>query len=91
MRAEEVIEKEACSKALKAGWLNRKVQWIGRNGAPDRVFFGHGRCVFIEFKDPTQEPKGQQARELERLKKAYPEVYVCDSVEGALSILGVNL
>ena len=84
------IEAEVVNRAEAAGFVVRKVSWIGRRGAPDRVFLGGGRCIWIEFKAPGEVPEGQQARELERLKKAYAEVYVCDNVKAALDILGIK-
>lgn len=87
---EEQIEKEVVHKAEMAGYEVRKVQWIGRRGAMDRVFFGHGKCIWIEFKAPGEEPEGQQAREIRRLKKRYPHIHVCDNVADALAILGIG-
>jgi len=86
---EEQIELEVVAKAEMAGYEVRKVQWIGRRGAMDRVFFGHGKCIWIEFKAPGKEPKGQQAREVKRLKKKYSDIHVCDNVADALRILGI--
>lgn len=90
MAAEYMIEDTVVSKAERARWEVRKVQWNGRRGAMDRVFFGHGRCVWIEFKDPDNELEGQQEREFYRLKTLYPEVYCCSKVSEALAILGIE-
>lgn len=90
MAAEYEIELPVVAKATKAGWIVRKVQWVGRRGAPDRVFFGHGRCVFIEFKAPGKRPEGQQANEIARLKAVYQEVYVIDNVAAGLRVLGIE-
>lgn len=87
---EEQVEKEVVRKAERAGYEVRKVQWIGRRGAMDRVFFGHGKCIWIEFKAPGEKPEGQQAREIEKLQKKYPRIHVCDNVKDALRILGVE-
>ena len=86
---EENVELEVVAKAEMAGWLVRKVQWIGRRGAPDRVFIKDGRLVLIEFKRPGKEPIGQQRREFNRIKAAYPETYWTDDVAEALDILGI--
>lgn len=86
---ERSIEKTVVRLAERAGWVVRKLEWIGRRGAPDRVFFGFGRCVFIEFKRPGERPTGQQLRELERLAALYPEVHCTDNVEDALQILEI--
>ena len=84
------IEMTVCKKAEAAGWLIRKLQWIGRRGAPDRVFIKDGRLVLIEFKRPGKEPIGQQRREFNRIKAAYPETYWTDNVAEALDILGIT-
>ena len=86
---EEQVELEVVAKAERAGYEVRKVQWIGRRGAMDRVFFGHGKCIWIEFKAPGEEPEGQQAREIRRLKRCYPHIHVCDNMADALDILEV--
>lgn len=89
---ESAVENYVVRRAEAAGWEARKVSWIGRRGAPDRVFLGHARCVFIEFKAPGKEiiPGSQQDREFRRLQAAYPEVYTTDSAEEALRILGIK-
>ena len=85
------IEAEVIRVAQNYGWLSRKLQWAGRRGAPDRIFFGHGRCVLIEFKRFGKTPfRGLQAKEVPRLKERYPEVYFCESVTHAFEILGIE-
>lgn len=86
---EDHIESTVVVAAERAGWMARKVKWIGRRGAADRVFFGHGRCVWIEFKRPGKVPEGQQANEVARMQAAYAEVYVCDDIKKGLAILGI--
>lgn len=90
MGEEAAIENQVCWVAKRHGYLPRKVQWIARRGAPDRVFFGHGRCVLIEFKRPGEVLKGQQLQEFKRLAAAYHDVHWADSVTGALAILGIK-
>lgn len=87
---EAPIELTVCNKAKMAGWEHRKVAWMGRRGAADRVFFGFGRCVWIEFKAPGKAVIGQQGREYQKLKALYSEVYVCDSIADGLRILGID-
>lgn len=41
---ERAIEKKVCDYAKKTGWLHRKLQWVGRNGAPDRFFAHEGKA-----------------------------------------------
>ena len=87
--SEEAVEATVDNLALRAGWLVRKVSWQGRRGAPDKAYIGFGRFVLIEFKKPGEVLEGQQSREWQRLKNAYPEVYACDNVADALHILGI--
>lgn len=49
----------------------RKVAWVGRRGAPDRLVMMRGRCVWVELKKPTiDKPDSHQAREHERMRVA---------------------
>lgn len=89
MGEESQVERTVVAKAELAGYEVRKVQWIGRRGAMDRVFFGRSMCIWIEFKAPGEVPEGQQAREVKRLKALYPHIHVCDNVADALRILGI--
>lgn len=88
--------KSGIAQAL--GWLVRKIKWIGRRGAPDNIFGrafdepcphcgAHGRVILIEFKREGKEPKGQQAREIERLRAAGFEVYVIDNERDVRRVL----
>lgn len=66
----------------------RKVQWIGRVGAPDRLFARKDRgTVYIEFKAPLKEPNRLQREEHREMIAAGIEVHVCDNVHDALTIL----
>lgn len=90
MYDEYELEREVTARAHRAGWISRKVQWVGRRSAPDRVYFGFSRCVFIEFKRRGEKPVGHQKIEIERLSGCYPDVHVCDNKEDALRILGIG-
>lgn len=65
----------------------RKVQWVGRNGAPDRVVMLEGvRTTWVELKSPggaATFPKGaherMQQREHERMRACGQVVHVIDS------------
>lgn len=91
MADESAVEITVANKAEMAGWFQRKFQWVGRKGAPDRFFAKNGRVVLIEFKDPDEgEVRVLQAREIRKLYAAGVEVHVCDSVRDGLSILGIE-
>jgi hypothetical protein len=87
MKRESSIENAVCNYAKAHGWLVRKVQWIGRVGAPDRMFARSGRVVFIEFKAPGRPARPTQAREIERLRKEGIEAWLCDDAEAGISLL----
>ena len=67
--------------------LLRKVQWVGRRGAPDRVLLikhplmVHGTTVWIELKAPGQKADPHQGREHERMRKLGAVVWLLDSVK----------
>lgn len=87
MTLEADIELAVVAWAEDHGWEVRKVKWLGRDGAPDRVFFGYGRTVWIEFKRPGEEPRPNQVREHRRMAKGGAKVHAVDSVEQGIAIL----
>jgi hypothetical protein len=87
--SERTIEMTVCGKAELAGWMCRKCQWVGRRGAPDRLFAKAGRLIFIEFKAKGQKLDPHQEREMHRLAMAGIEAYVVDSIDHGLEILGL--
>jgi len=52
MSAERTLERYAVQQAGQHGIFCRKVQWIGKNGAPDRLFLYRCRHLWVEFKAP---------------------------------------
>ena len=68
-------------------WLVRRVQWIGRTGAPDTLFMKGGVSLWIEFKDEGKEPTIQQEREHARMRRAGLLVFVIDNVEAGTRLL----
>lgn len=92
--AERDIERELVKRVKKAGGEVRKVKWIGRRGAPDRlvllppkkhpvsgVTLLQGRTIWVELKAPGKKPRRNQERELRALADAGQTVYVIDSIE----------
>lgn len=69
MTPEGKIEQAFVDHCKAHGWMVRKVQWIGRVGAPDRVvIMPGGRVVWVELKRPgVQRLRPGQRREAERL------------------------
>lgn len=68
------------SKLQKIGVSTRKVKWIGRDGAPDRLILADGG-IWVELKAPGKLPRANQVNELEALTKAGMLAYVIDSKE----------
>ena len=88
---EVAVENPVVYRAERAGFYVRKVAWVGRRGAPDRLFARKDRGqVYIEFKRPGEAPRSDQIREHQKMREAGIEVHVCDSVEDALIILGLS-
>lgn len=93
---ESDVEAYLVERVEALGGEIRKVQWIGRNGAPDRVvMFPGGRLLWIELKTPGGARKfpsdwreRAQAREHERLRRVNQLVFVVDSPEGVDEVLG---
>ena len=79
---ESQIENYAKRLCDKYKILFRKVAWIGRRGAPDRLI-GY---VFVEFKAPGLKPKAHQEREIARLRK-YFRVEVIDSKDQVKALI----
>ena len=86
---ESPIEDLVCERAEAAGWIVRKLRWIGRRNGMDRFFLKEGRIVLIEFKRPDGKPKTTQQREIDLFRAAGAEVHVVDVPTAALRILGV--
>jgi uncharacterized protein YbaR (Trm112 family) len=88
-------------KRVKAlGGEVRKVKWIGRNGAPDRVVmlppmknfdapivYHYARTIWVELKTPGKKPEPHQTREHERMRKMGQRVEVVDSFERVDEVL----
>jgi hypothetical protein len=77
----------------------RKVQWIGRRGAPDRLvmlpdsWFTRDEClsftatIWVELKAPGVKPEPYQVREHHRMRAMGQRVIVIDSIEGVEELL----
>ena len=87
---ESVIEDYVVETARKQGWFCRKVKWLGRRNAPDRLFAKDGRLLFIEFKTPGGKPRAGQQREIKEMQAAGIEVHVCDNPVSAFLALGID-
>lgn len=95
---ERDIERHLVKRAKELGGEVRKVQWIGRRGAPDRLVMlpthaAKGRMTFnektiwVELKAPGKKAEPHQVREHERMRDMGQRVVVIDSIEGVEELL----
>lgn len=80
---ERDVEKYFCRKVEEAEGIVRKLTYLGRKGAPDRMVLLPGVVAFVEFKRPGEKPRRDQVQELEALGNMWKHVYVVDSIERA--------
>jgi hypothetical protein len=83
---ERIIENLLALRVKHLGGEVRKVQWIGRRGAPDRLVLLPGRHFFVELKALGEQPAPHQERELARLRFYGVPVCVIDSLEQVQAI-----
>lgn len=95
---EAEIEKYLVERAKALDGEVRKVRWIGRRGAPDRLVMlptplalaksWAPSTFWVELKAPGQKPKPHQLREHERMRRMGQRVEVVDSIERVEEVLG---
>jgi hypothetical protein len=94
---ERDIEDYLVQRVSAMGGEVRKVKWIGRRGAPDRLVMmpvwepspGNKfvRSAWVELKAPGEKAKPHQAREHQRMRAMGQRVEVIDSLEGVEALL----
>lgn len=94
---ERDIEDYLVKRVKAMGGEVRKVKWIGRIGAPDRLVMlpsthvgNHqleGLTSWVELKAPGEKARPSQLREHERLRAMGQHVVVVDSLEGVEELL----
>lgn len=91
---ERDIERHLVRRAKERGGEVRKVQWIGRRGAPDRLVMlpveptdRYDRTIWVELKAPGVKPEPHQLREHDRMRRMGQRVEVIDSLEGVEELL----
>lgn len=103
MAEEAKIEKYLCRRVKEQGGEVRKVRWVGRRGAPDRLVMLPGKehfahpdfppllrpplTVYVELKAPGKTPEAHQLREHERLRRYGQRVEIVDSIAGVDALL----
>lgn len=77
MRLESHLERAFVKHIVRTGGEVRKVKWIGRQGAPDRVvLYPDGELTWVELKKSDGALRPGQEREHERLRKMGQTVLV---------------
>ena len=76
---ESTVEDYLIAEVKKLGGEVRKVQWIGRRRAPDRLVLLPGCASFVELKRPGKDATDEQAREHDKMRRAGLSVWVLTS------------
>ena len=81
---EGIVEEYFVKRVRETGGKVRKLKWIGRNGAPDRMVWwpvkrGSADVYFVELKAPGEKPTAQQKEEHKNMKDSGLRVLVVDS------------
>jgi len=91
---ERDTEAHLVKRVRELGGECRKVQWIGHNGAPDRLVMlpagkidATNRTIWVELKAPGEKARPSQVREHERMRAMGQRVVVIDSIEGVEELL----
>lgn len=84
---ESEVEKHLVKRAQELGGVVRKVAWVGRRGAPDRVVMLPGRLLWVELKRPGGKASPHQAREHLRMAKVGQVVHLIDSIDAVERLL----
>lgn len=94
---ESLIEKHLVKRVRELGGEVRKVTWVGRRGAPDRLVmlplgqrtgrYSSCRTIWVELKATGVKPEEHQLREHARMRKMGQRVVVIDSIEGVEELL----
>lgn len=78
---EAVVEQHLCDRVKALGGEVRKVRWIGRRGAPDRLVLMLDRHpTFVELKRPKGKAEAHQDREHRRMRGYRCLVVVLDTI-----------
>lgn len=100
---ERDIERHLTKRVKELGGEVRKVEWVGRRGAPDRLVMlpyptmdtvrngklvpGRSTTLWVELKAPGVPAEDYQLREHERMRRLGQAVVVIDSLEGVERLL----
>jgi hypothetical protein len=83
---ESVIERALVAAVKAHGGEVRKLRWIGRRAAPDRLVLLNG-VHFVELKRPGKKPTVAQDRELQTLRSHGARAHWVDTIEKAEALI----
>ena len=89
---ERDIERHLVRRVKELGGEVRKVTWIGRRGAPDRLVMlpaqrEYESTFWVELKAPGVKAESYQLREHARMRAMGQRVVVIDSIDGVEELL----
>lgn len=83
---ETKIEVRVTEWAQENGWLVEKVKFAA-SGYPDRIYFGYGVCILIEFKRPGFKPDPLQRYRIDELSTRGIKAVWTDNSTYAINVL----
>ena len=84
---ESKIESDSKKAASKFGWWGIKLLPMLIKGLPDVMYIGHGRVVFIEYKNEKGKLSRMQIHIHKKFKDHGITVHVCRSVDETIGVL----
>lgn len=84
---ERDIEQYLVTRVKAMGGEVRKVKWIDRRGAPDRLVLLPNKRLWVELKAPGKKAEPHQVREHNRMRRLGELVEVVDSLAGVEELL----
>jgi streptogramin lyase len=84
---ESDIEDYLVKRVRAMGGEVRKVRWIGRRGAPDRLVMMPAATIWVELKAPGKTPEPHQLREHKRMRALGQRVEIVDSLQSVEALL----
>jgi Holliday junction resolvase len=78
---ERDVERELVKRVKAAGGEVRKLAWIGRRGAPDRLVMLPGKWLMVELKAPDGKLSKLQELEHQKMKASGFSVLVVWKIE----------
>jgi hypothetical protein len=84
---ERTIEAYLVKRVKAIGGEVRKIRFLDRHGAPDRLVMTPMWTVWVELKAPGKVAKPHQAREHDRLRRMNQRAVVIDSMTGVDALI----